>query len=188
MKTPSQLALAALCTLLLVATPAFANNGQIAADLQDFGTQESVDSVFAGDPSHKRTLAEDRSAFVNGQEIPAWRGRFDIIFGRDYFAPAIANNKCRTTTQNCSMIPGQSFPYEQYITDPTAPTNRPVMKVSYPAGAWSTSSPQPGGTLFYAYPYKWDPVSAQDPISIYGATLEYEVYFPADFDFVKGIV
>jgi hypothetical protein len=188
MATPSHVVFAAICTLFLVASPVCANldKGHVVVDLDNNGAVESVDSVFATDPSHKRTLAQDRSAFVNGNEVPAWRGRFDTIFGRDYFAPATANNKCKSSTQNCSMIPGQSFPYEQYLVDPTENTGRPVLKVSYPAGAWSTSAPLPGGTLFYSYPYKWEPTSAQDPFSIYGATLEYEVYFPTGFDFVKG--
>jgi len=185
----SQRLFAAICRLLLIAIPALAtlNDGQVAAaDLQVLGSHLSSDHLYTTDPTHKRTLAQDRSAFVGGNEVPAWRGRFDTIFGRDYFAPAQATNKCRDTRQNCSMIPGQSYPYEQYIIDPTAPTGRLVMKVSYPAGAWSTSARLPGGTLFYAYPYKWEPGSAQDPFSMYGATLEYEVYFPAGFDWVKG--
>ncbi len=164
-----------------------ATDGQIAADLGDHGARESIDSAYATDPTHKRTLTEDRAAWINGNEVPAWRGRFDTVYGRDYFAPATQDNKCKASIQNCSMIPGQSYPYEQYIVDPTNPASgRPVMKVSYPANSWSTSSPSPGGTLFYSYPYKWDPTSAQDPFSIYGATMEYEVYFPAGFDFVKG--
>jgi hypothetical protein len=186
---PSQRAFAAICSLLVfgVAVSATLSDGQVAADLADGGAAESVNSAFAADPTHQRTLAEDRSAFVYGNEVPAWRGRLDTTFGRDYFAPAQANNKCKNTVQNCSMIPGQSFPYEQYLVDPTDPNSgRPIMKVSYPAGAWSTSAPQPGGTLFYSYPYKWDPISAQDPLSIFGATLEYEVYFPTGFDWVKG--
>ena len=47
-------------------------------------------------------------------------------------------------------------------------------------------SPYPGGTLFYAYPYKLSPTEEGGPISSVGAVLEYEVFFPEDFDFVKG--
>ena len=53
-------------------------------------------------------------------------------------------------------------------------------------GSWSPGSPKPGGTLFFAYPYKANPTSTDNPLSIQSATLEYEVYFPNDFDFVKG--
>lgn len=127
-----------------------------------------------------------RSAIFNGAEVPAWRGRFDTVYGRSYFVPSQLSNNCKAATQNCSMIPGTKYPYEQYILDPTAPTNRPVLKVTYPAGSWSPQSPNPGGTLFYAFPYKWDPNAAQDPLSTVGVTMEYEVYFPAGFDFVKG--
>ena len=136
---------------------------------------------------HQRGLSMDRAAFVNGLSVPAWRGRFDTIFGRSYFAPATVTNKCDPRDQLCSgLIAGQSFPYEQYILDPTTPTARPVMKVSYPTGAWSTSAAVPGGTLFYAYPYKWDATSAANPFSATGATLEYEVFLPSDFPYVKG--
>lgn len=53
-------------------------------------------------------------------------------------------------------------------------------------GSWSANSDLPGGTLFYAYPFKADPRSTANPFSADSASLEYDVYFPPDFDFVKG--
>ena len=130
-------------------------------------------------------LAATPQIMYGNSEVPAWRGRLDTVYGRSYLAPAIFQNSCRSSSQDCSMIPNQTYPYEQYELDPTG-SGRPVMRISYPAGSWSPGSPRPGGTLFYAYPYKTSPSSAADPFSRHSAYLEYEVYFPEDFDFVKG--
>jgi hypothetical protein len=72
------------------------------------------------------------------------------------------------------------------MIDPTGDSNQPVLKIQYPKGSWSPGSPKPGGTLFFGYPYKTNPTSPDDPLSVQSATLEYDVYFPSDFDFVKG--
>lgn len=140
--------------------------------------------------THGRSLVEDsssRAMNINFTPIPAWRGRFDLQYGLSYFAPALVINNCNRNTQSCSNIPGLSYPYYQFLVDPTAPeTGKPVMQVWYPAGSWSPTAPTPGGALFYAYPYKNNPSEAADPLSMYGATMEYEVFFPTGFDFVKG--
>lgn len=188
MVSKAQVAIATLCAVLLAAAPAQCSLHE--SGLQDLplGAHPSMDtgSLDTAD-AHQRSLSAERAAFVNGQNVPAWRGRMDTVFGRSYFAPASVTTKCNAATQNCSgLIPGQSFPYEEYLLDPTTPTGRPVMKVTYPAGAWSTSASVPGGTLFYSYPYKWEPASAADPFSGNGATMEYEVFFPSDFPFNRG--
>lgn len=122
---------------------------------------------------------------------PAWFGRFDPVYKRSYFAPAIAQNTCAGKPgHQCRAIPGLnlSYPYEEYILDPTVKSNpQPVMKVHFPAGSISAGSAKPGGTLFFAYPFKWHPTKdQQNAFSHTNAYLEYEVYFPPDFDFVKG--
>jgi len=73
--------------------------------------------------------------------------------------------------------------------DPTNSTDPgPVLKVWYPAGAWAAASTHPSGTLFYAFPFKYNPhMDKGDPFSQHTATLEYEVYFPSDFQFVQGM-
>lgn len=53
-------------------------------------------------------------------------------------------------------------------------------------GTWSPGSAKPGGTLFFLYPYKTHPQDTINPISFEGVSVEYEVYFPKNFDFVKG--
>ena len=188
MVSRTRLAAAALCALLLAVVPVQCSGLESGHQDLPLGAHPSLnaDSLDIAD-ANKRTLSADRAAFVNGVNVPAWRGRLDTVFGRSYFAPASVTTKCDTLTQNCSgLIPGQSFPYEQYLLDPTTPSGRPVMKVTYPAGTWSTSAPMPGGTLFYSFPYKWSSTSPADPFSIVGATMEYEVFFPADFPFNKG--
>jgi hypothetical protein len=129
--------------------------------------------------SGKRLLSSS-----DAEDLVAWRGRMDPLNGRSYFAASIAVNKC-DGDQECNTNLG-TYPYEQYIVDPTGSSNQPVLKIQYPKGHWSPGSPKPGGTLFFAYPYKAIPTSSDNPLSAQSATLEYEVYFPMDFDFVKG--
>lgn len=144
--------------------------------------------------NHGRSLAaageSDRALIINNASIPAWRGRFDTQFGLAYYAPALAVQTCKTgRATNCNgvaSLPSLSYPYMQWMPDPTTNTSQPVMKVWYPAGSWSPTSSFPGGTLFYGYPYKDFPDAGPDPFSTVGASLEYEVYFPAGFNFVKG--
>lgn len=185
MSFKAQVAIAALCAILLAVVPVqFSSTSKFFT--RDSAQLSRLPKELRAADSHQRSLLLDRAAIVNGKNVPAWRGRFDTVFGRTYFAPATVTNKC-DSDQNCTgLISGRQFPYEEYLLDPTTPTGRPVMKVSYPAGAWSTSAAVPGGTLFYAYPYKWDPSSAADPFSATGATMEYEVFLPTDFPFVKG--
>ena len=129
----------------------------------------------------------DRAMTEAGMFVPSWIGRFDTRYGMSYFTPSYVKNSCAPARQQCSMIPGQSYPYEEYPTDPTSfDSGQPVMQVSYPAGSWSPGSEKPGGVLFYTYPTKTDPAEKTYPLSQDGATLEYEVYFPAEFEWVKG--
>lgn len=117
---------------------------------------------------------------------PAWRARFDPVYKRSYIAPAVAQNQCKGS-KSCTFR-GLTYPFDEYIMDPTTPDNpQPVIRIWYPKGAWSAGSDQPSGTLFYAYPWKNSPTN--DPghsISTVSAALEYEVYIPDNFDFVKG--
>lgn len=126
-----------------------------------------------------------------GTRPPAWYGRFDPIYKRAYFAPAIAQNTCvGKPGRQCREIPGLnlSYPYEEYIIDPTTNVKpQPVMKVHFPAGSISAGAVRPGGTLFFAYPFKYHPTNdKENAFSHTKAYLEYEVYFPPDFDWVKG--
>ena len=85
----------------------------------------------------------------------------------------------------------------QVVNDPLGGSDK-VLKVKYPAGSYSTHPTQKGyfnnniianigikinilkgGTGFFIYPY--------ENMTIDHASLEYEVLFPLDFDFVKGI-
>jgi hypothetical protein len=146
-------------------------------------------------PARRAALqVQPLSLIVGGAEAPSWRGRLDTLLGLSYFAPAVYfNDPCTAGISLCTSpdLPGLSYPYMQYLLDPTVPAAQavPVQKVWYPAGSWSPGSAVPGGTLFYAYPYKNDALvdaPGVNPFSRAGAGLEYEVYFPADFDFKKG--
>lgn len=132
------------------------------------------------------SVADNKAMFDWENAVPAWKGRFDLLYGLAYFTPSMVKNSCAQKRQMCSSIPGQSYPYEAYLEDPTASTGQPVMKVSYPAGSWSPGSQIPGGVLFYTYPTKLDPFEKTDPLSSDGATLEYDVFLPENFEFVKG--
>jgi hypothetical protein len=144
-------------------------------------------------PAAKRDRRE-RSLAPDGTEAPAWRGRLDTYFGLRYFAPALYYNAaCNSSLALCTAVdvPGQRYPYMSFLRDPTdfSAAARPVLKTWYPQGSWSPESAVPGGTLFYAFPYKSDALldgPGIEPLSRAGAGLEYEVYFPPDFDFVKG--
>lgn len=66
------------------------------------------------------------------------------------------------------------------IKDPTGSGSVPVIKTVYPAGCWSPSANCNGGALFYSFP-EGKGKSIGDAVR-----LEYEVYFPKDFPWVKG--
>ena len=64
--------------------------------------------------------------------------------------------------------------HTEVLMDPTGASNEPVVRVSYPAGHWRS---QPGGTLFYAFPYNYPTkghLISYTPISNVSVTLEYE--------------
>jgi hypothetical protein len=155
--------------------------GGALADLREAATARSV--------AHRMLLQEDldvaRPSLIPIDTQPAWRGRLDTRYARTFMAPSIAQMKCKDGAE-CSFQ-GREYPYEEYIADPTVPGSmQPVLKASYPKGSWSPASPKPGGTLFFAYPYRADPTGTDNPFSRKSAALEFEVYFPQDFDFVKG--
>ena len=66
------------------------------------------------------------------------------------------------------------------VKDPTGASCDPVIKTVYPKGCWSPSSNCNGGALFYAYPEGKSGSIGE------AARLEYEVYFPKGFPWVKG--
>ncbi len=77
---------------------------------------------------------------------------------------------------------------------PSKPTDPPASQP--PTRSSPTAAPNklsrtpgnavPGGTLTFAYPFKPNTATTAGPISRLGAALEYEVFFPEDFDFNKG--
>jgi hypothetical protein len=134
----------------------------------------------------KQNITE-RVMFDEGRYVPMWRGRLDLKYLFSYFTPSIVENSCSTKRQQCSLIPGQFYPYQQVIMDSFGDNpDQPVLEVSYPAGSWSPGSEKPGGLLNYAFPTKLEPFDKSNPLSTEGATLEYEVKFPYDFEWVKG--
>jgi hypothetical protein len=150
-------------------------------------SQGPIDIIASGMAT--RQLLQEAGIAGSQERPPAWYGRFDPIYKRTYMAPAISVNTCKAEGRNCAAIEGMSYPYEEYIMDPTSSTvpASPVLKVHYPQGAWSAGSDFPGGTLFYAYPFKYHPtLDKGNQLSTAGATLEYEVYFAEDFPFNKG--
>lgn len=171
------------------------------SDLGSFG--ERAATVVAEDLKQRQLLQSKATAGTQsnngptslasgyGTRPPAWNGRFDPVYGRSYFAPAITQNHCQASNpKHCNAIaayPNLTYPYERYIMDPTNLTDSgPVMQIWYPKGGWAASSEHPSGTLFYAFPFKSNPNDPGNPVSRDTATFEYEVYFPANFDFVSG--
>eukprot|EP00889_Picochlorum_renovo_P003236 jgi/Picre1/30266/NNA_005632.t1 len=157
-----------------------------------FGDLRSGDEVF---PQFNGTTTEELVDYMkrrnlllaNGrrvEELPAWRARMNPKFGKSYLAPALTANICRKG-KTCETSLGR-YPYDRYLKDPTGRSQEPVLKIGYPKGSWSPGSPKPGGLLFFAYPYKKNTLTKDNPFSVQGATLEYDVYFDPNFDFVKG--
>jgi len=135
---------------------------------------------------HRQLLQDPVLPSGNGRP-PAWKARFDPRYEDAYLAPARIKNKCSTSKKNCTAIRGKMYPYDEYILDPTTDGDKqPVIRIWYPKGSWSPGSVRPGGTLMFVYPYKSSPNDKNNPLSAKSAALEYEVYIPSDFDFVKG--
>lgn len=139
------------------------------------------------DYKQRRLLEEEAVAAGNGRP-PAWKARFDPRYEDSYLAPARIKNSCNEKAKNCTGIRGKRYPYDEYILDPTTDGDKqPVIRIWYPKGSWSPGSKRPGGTLMFVYPYKSHPTKDKNnPLSAVSAAMEFEVYFPPDFDFVKG--
>ncbi|RNA06771.1 polysaccharide lyase family 14 [Brachionus plicatilis] len=65
----------------------------------------------------------------------------------------------------------------EIVNDPKG-SGKKALKVKYPAGSYSSLPGNKGGTGFFVWPFGTN--------IIQHATLEYEVLFPTDFDWVKG--
>ncbi|KAG1768996.1 hypothetical protein EDD22DRAFT_870282 [Suillus occidentalis] len=83
-----------------------------------------------------------------------------------------------------AIVPGGSV-YAQNIIESQSTTNTQnvtgftsALQLVYPAYSVNPSSKSPGGAEFYA-----SPLNLSDAKNV---TMEYSVYFPADFDWVKG--
>lgn len=158
--------------------------------VQDLGSNADAFPLFNGTSTEElveyvktRNLLMAQGRAV--RESPAWRARLNPRFGKSYFAPALTANTCKGGEKKCKSNLG-TYPYDSYMKDPTGDSNEPVMKIGFPKGAWSPGGAKSGGVLFFAYPYKKDTVTKDNPFSAQGATLEYDVFVPSDFPFVKG--
>ena len=74
-------------------------------------------------------------------------------------------------------------PYDSYERGPNGES---ILRIGYPKGAWSPGGGKSGGILFFAYPYKRDTITKDNPFSNQGATLEYDVKLDPNFECVKG--
>lgn len=180
-----------LCGTLLLAAALLGQGPRLVAAQLDASIGPHAENIVEtiGQQMWRRNLQQEAIAAGNGRP-PAWRSRFDPIYRRSYIAPAVAENSCDSKQKCTGAIVGMSYPYEEYIMDPTVTAGtqpQPVVRVWYPKGSWSPNSAFPGGALFYNYPFKTHPTKdTGNPISATSAALEYQVYFPSDFDFNKG--
>lgn len=128
----------------------------------------------------KRNLlqAEGRSV----AETPAWRARFDPKQKKKYFSPSMTENICKGGPSKCNSNLGR-YPYDSYERGPNGES---ILRIGYPKGAWSPGGGKSGGILFFAYPYKRDTITKDNPFSNQGATLEYDVKLDPNFECVKG--
>lgn len=91
-----------------------------------FGRELMVVDQNSTEAGYRRMLTAAGAA----DGLPAWRGRIDPMYKRAFMAPALAQNKC-DNAQQCTTNLG-TYPYEEYIIDPTGDSNEPVLKISYP--------------------------------------------------------
>lgn len=70
--------------------------------------------------------------------------------------------------------------HKTVIMDPTGDSQDPVIRALYQAGRWAPNQGPGGGVLFYAWP------EGRNGNLGSAARLEYEVYFPSNFTWVKG--
>lgn len=118
----------------------------------------------AAEPSGSGLETTGMMSAIYPATMPVWRGRWDSRNRMSYFAPYMVENR---------MPDNRGFRKLQ--------TGQEVLQVTFQAGAWSPNAAVQGGSLFHVFPFGWG-----TPIARLGATLEYEVYFPSDFEWVKG--
>jgi hypothetical protein len=94
----------------------------------------------------------------------------------------MTENICKGGRSKCVTSLGK-YPYDSYERGPNGES---ILRIGYPKGGWSPGGKVSGGILFFAYPYKRDTLTKDNPFSTQGATLEYDVKFDPNFDCVKG--
>ena len=120
----SFIALLALVTAGGIESAGDLGTASIPISLPEGGFAEDLTENTSSTTNTRRLLSSD------AEDLVAWRGRMDPKNGRSYFAASIAVNKC-DGGQDCNSNLG-TYPYENYIIDPTGDSSQPVLKISYP--------------------------------------------------------
>jgi hypothetical protein len=103
-----------------------------------------------------------------------------IMRGSPSNANANANADANANTESNNNM----TPMEAYMSPAAPPAAEPwdaasnSLQILYPNGSINPGNKPQGGTEFYAHPL--------DVKGAMNVTLEYSVFFPKDFDFVKG--
>lgn len=121
----------------------------------------------------------DRTAWVTPPDMK------DLsAFNVTHFPSGKQNVAIIDSVSALAIVPGGSV-YAQDIIESQSTTNihdvtgfTAALQLVYPAYSVNPSSKSPGGAEFYA-----SPLNLSDATNV---TMEYSVYFPADFDWVKG--
>lgn len=92
--------------------------------------------------------------------------------------PVIGEHSLRNFGKTVSNNPRADYKY--VVKDPTCSSNDTVVRAMYLQGRWSPGGGDGGGVLFFAWP-EGKHVNLGNTVR-----LEYQVYFPENFPWVKG--
>ncbi|KAG2073471.1 hypothetical protein BDR04DRAFT_1229992 [Suillus decipiens] len=156
-----------------------------------------VTTTIAITPTSTSTVAETVTATATATTTStstlwgsrtAWAAPLDMkdlsAFNVTHFPSGKQNIAIIDSVSALAIVPGGSV-YAQNIIESQSTTDTPnvsdftaALQLVYPAYSVNPSSKSPGGAEFYA-----SPLNLSNAKSV---TMEYSVYFPADFDWVKG--
>ncbi|WWD09742.1 hypothetical protein V865_007870 [Kwoniella europaea PYCC6329] len=187
--------LTVLTATLLVAdaAPLPQSSDMGSSSLQDYDTPSGSSSMASS--SYTPSYTDESDTYSSGS-IPLYRDEDDNTYpiaGSQWESDAqfsdlssFSISNFSAGSQNIEVLAGSpSPPFQdqndistQSISTSNWDPSINSLRVTYPAGSMNPGNNPRGGSTFYAHPINMR--------RVHNATLEYSVFFPRDFDFVKG--
>ncbi|WVQ69684.1 uncharacterized protein L199_007904 [Kwoniella botswanensis] len=181
-------------TLLVAdAAPLPQSSDMGSSSLRDYDTPSGSSSMASS--SYEPSYTDESGSYSSGS-IPLYGDEDDTTYpiaGSQWESDAQFSDLSSFSISNFSagsqnievMVGSPSAPFQdqndistQSMSTSNWDSSINSLRVTYPAGSMNPGNNPRGGSTFYAHPINMR--------RVHNATLEYSVFFPRDFDFVKG--